>query len=270
MLHTPRREFVFWVTVITCQVGVTVLSRDSPLRSIVMGILGGDPHVRASPAQLLAFFGVAVPLVSAYVLSWNQMKELRPYNPTRALRESSAFAHRTPASARVKQVDVNSLLDRIAYNNHVRYWVSYLRGKYSERQAKLRSIFENASPEELNHLLRSTNLPKLLQYGDLAESFVLGRIKAVDQLSPLPKAVAMHALMKINTLPYHRGQQDWIRTLFCSTSGDELTVLKVSGLMAHVCSCGLTLISRGRCTWMELPTITTCTSLCTRTAPMLN
>jgi hypothetical protein len=227
LLHTPQREFVFWVLTITCETGLLVLSRDSPIRTVVMTVLGGDPHVKATPAQLLLFFGIAVPTVSGYVLSWKQMKELRPYNPIRSRSENSAFAHRTPVSARAKQVDVNALLERVAYNSHVRYLVSLLRGKLHERQDKLKSIFENATPDELNHLLRSTNLPQLLQYGDLAESFVRGRVKSIDHLSPLPKAVAMHALMKINTLPFHRGQREWIRTLFCSTSGDELTVLKM-------------------------------------------
>ena len=226
-LHTPQREFLFWVTTITCEIGLLVLSRDSPIRTLVLTLFGGDPHVRATPLQLGLFFGIAVPSVSAYVLSWNQMKELRPYNPTRALRETAAFAHRTPVSARVKQVDVNALLDRVSYNSHVRYWVAVMRGKLEERQTKLKAIFEEATPEELNYLLRSTNIPKLLQYGDLAESFVRGRVKNIDHLSPLPKAVAMHAMMKINTLPYHRGQREWVRTLFCSTRGDELTALKM-------------------------------------------
>ena len=226
-LHTPQREFIFWVTVITCETGLTILSRDSPVHWMVITLLGGDPHMRATPAQLLLFFGLAVPTISGYVLSWNQMKELRPYNPTRARSENSAFAYKTPVSARVKQVDVNALLDRVAYNSHVRYLVALLRGRLYERQSKLKTIFEDASPEELNHLFRSTNVPQLLQYGDLAESFVRGRVKAIDHLSPLPKAVAMHALMKINTLPYHRGQREWVRTLFLSTHSDELTVLKM-------------------------------------------
>jgi len=227
VLHTPQREFVFWVFAITCETGLLVLSRDSPMRTVVMTVLGGDPHVRATPAQLLLFFGLAVPTVSAYVLSWKQMKELRPYNPARARSEIAAFIHRTPLSARAKQVDVNATLERVAYNSHVRYVVAMLRGKLHERQTKLKTIFENASPDELNYLLRSTNLPQLLQYGDLAESFVRGRVKSIEHLSPLPKAAAMHALMKINTLPFHRGQREWVRTLFCSTSGDELTVLKM-------------------------------------------
>jgi len=227
VLHTPQREFVFWVLTITCEVGLLVLSRDSPIRTVVMTVLGGDPTMKASPAQLLLFFGIAVPTVSAYVLSWNQMQELRPYNPVRARSENAAFAHRTPLSARAKQVDVNTLLERVAYNSHIRYWVALLRGRLHERQEKLKAIFENATPDELNHLFRSTNLPQLMQYGDLAESFVLGRVKSIDHLSPLPKAVAMHAMMKINTLPFHRGQREWVRTLFCSTSGDELTVLKM-------------------------------------------
>ncbi|KAH9249357.1 hypothetical protein BASA81_012888 [Batrachochytrium salamandrivorans] len=225
VLHAPQREFFFWVFVLTCETGLLLLSRDSPVRSLI-----GDASVKATPMQLVTFFGLAVPTVSAYVLSWKFMKELLPYNPTRSLRESHFFAFKTPVSAKAKQGEVNAILERLSYKSHIRYFIAHFRGRLRERQDKLKEIFENANAEELNFFIRTSNIPMLLQYGDLLGALTArgeGGLKTLSQLNPLPKAVLMHGLMKIGTLPFTRSQREWVRTMFLHTTGDELTVLKM-------------------------------------------
>ena len=236
-LHLSHdRETAFWVVVISVLASNLAFASNSPARFLVLLVLREEATTWAH----VAFFSlVLVPLVAGYALSRRRVTETTvpeaaltraPHNDggTKMSRRASIhFARRAPTSARVKQSDVVELLERLTYSSHLRYWASQLRGSVQERRDKLRVIFDNASADELNHLLQSVSVARLLRFGDM-DLFSPDSANAVvyDRLSVSAKAALIQGMMRVQAL-FQRKQRELVCRVFCSTTKpDDLFALK--------------------------------------------
>ena len=256
--HRPAFEYVFWVLVLWIVSTLALLAPDSPIQYFVT--------VNKHPASLAVIFGLAVPLYAALVVhnfvesgmvsfqqhrnkdfqdrlkqaqsnsrnhANNSLETLRD-EARRSRRTSSMFdasvANEKDFVSRSKQQYVNRTLDRLVFSSQIRHFAAWMRGQIDERQEALRKVIQESDKDELNQIINSVNVPKLLRHGNNGRK-VDNILKYLmeerhNDLSTIARASILHGLMRSQTLPFFSKEMEWAVTVFCGSKDGETTLLK--------------------------------------------
>ncbi|GBG33062.1 Hypothetical Protein FCC1311_092862 [Hondaea fermentalgiana] len=259
--HRPSVEFVFWLAVLEASAVLSLLFDDSPLRFLVT--------VNRSPASLGITFGLLVPIYSGFLVrsfvnsKLTSYQEFRGGNDTLQRRLEHAREHlnrrnahrgsevarkvrrskRADSSmfdaavvderdmiARSKLVYVDRVLDRLVFSNQIRMFTAWIRGQIEESQASIKTVVQEATPDELNRIMETVNVPRLLAHGtngsDLNNLLAYIMNERSTELSPTSRAAVLHGLMRTESLPFIPQEMRWASDLFMGAQGTELTLLK--------------------------------------------
>ncbi|CAK9021286.1 Uncharacterized protein SCF082_LOCUS15276 [Durusdinium trenchii] len=249
--HRPTVQLAFFFVLLNAFVAVAFLSPDSPVLYFVT--------INKTPLSLALVFGLAVPIwsftvVQAVLVDVTQFqghKETERLSPLKrqlstgrdgieSPRSSARLSNRSRSSTVMQTTVVNEsefitrsksefvnrqleLLDRFALSTPVRRFAAWMRGSMLENQQKIVSILDTTTQEELNHIIETSNVPKMFRYGERLVRLVMDRH---EDLSTVSKATVVHAMQRVGTLKFFTNEQRLIVSLFTGTKGTELTLLK--------------------------------------------
>lgn len=226
VVHHPRYEFMFWVLSVTSLLDIILLAENSPIQFFFTGL-------NTNPLNIALICGVVAPLIAASLVETARVARLRQFQSRKARHDMAAARNNAESAHKIREVD--TLLSSVVNNSHIRTFAAYLRGKLDDNRRQIHDTIVDATPKELDDIISSVNIPKLLTYGnhyvktqqELGYSTLQYIIEQRENdLSMFARAALIHGLMRMQTIRFSKKQMEWTTKSFLGAKGEKLTLLK--------------------------------------------